>query len=78
MPDLPSIGRWLIIGGLGLAAVGGLIVLASRAGIQLGRLPGDIRIQTGGVTCLVPIATTIVLSIVLTIVLNIILRLLSK
>ena len=70
MPDLPSIGRWLIIGGL--------IVLASRAGIQLGRLPGDIRIQTGGVTCLVPIATTIVLSIVLTIVLNIILRLLSK
>lgn len=78
MPDLTSIGRWLVIGGLTLAAIGGLVILAARVGLPLGRLPGDIRIQTGNVTVFIPLVTMIVLSVVLTIVVNFVLRLLSK
>jgi hypothetical protein len=44
----------------------------------LGRLPGDFRFQTGNITCMIPLATSILLSVVLTILLNVIVRLLNK
>jgi len=74
MPDLSSLSRWLIVIGLGTAAFGGLLWLLGRIGLPLGRLPGDFRFQAGGVTCVFPLATAIVLSLVLTILLNLILR----
>jgi hypothetical protein len=58
--------------------IGGVLFLVERFGIPVGRLPGDIRIQRGNLTCFFPLATTILLSIVLTIVLNLITRLLKK
>lgn len=70
-----SFGRWMILIGLGVAALGVAIVLLSRLGLPLGRLPGDIRLQGQNITCLIPLATSIVLSILLTIALNILLRL---
>jgi hypothetical protein len=66
--------------GIGLVVVGGLVYLFARwgGGTNLFRLPGDIRIQTENVTCLIPLATSIILSIVLTVVLNIIVRLMNR
>jgi hypothetical protein len=78
MNDLTSLARWLVVFGLVLAGVGGLIWLVGRTGLPIGRLPGDIRIQTDSVTCLIPLATSIVLSLVLTLALNLIARILSR
>jgi biotin transporter BioY len=73
-----SLARFLMIAGIIIFLSGGLVYLFSRAGINLFRLPGDIRIQSENVTCLIPIVSSIVLSILLTIILNVILRFLNK
>ncbi|HLB65639.1 MAG TPA: DUF2905 domain-containing protein [Anaerolineales bacterium] len=78
MNDLTALARWLMIFGLVLAGVGGLIWLLGRTGLPIGRLPGDLRIETGSITCLVPLATSIVISVILTIALNLIARLLGR
>ena len=70
--------RILIITGLVLVVIGGIVYLAARTGLPLGRLPGDIRIERDNFTCFFPLATMIVLSFVLTLVLNIIVKLLNK
>jgi hypothetical protein len=75
---MENLARILVILGGILIAVGGLVYLAARLNLPLGRLPGDIRIQTGNVSCMVPLATMILLSILLTIGLNLIIRLLNK
>jgi hypothetical protein len=74
MENLTTLGRWIILGGLGLLVLGGAIWLAGRLGIPLGRLPGDIRIQREGFSCFVPLATSLLLSIILTVLLNLFLR----
>ncbi|WP_026370703.1 DUF2905 family protein [Kallotenue papyrolyticum] len=70
-----EIGRWLIMFGLLLVIVGGLLLLLGRVP-WLGRLPGDLRIERGNLTCFVPLATSLLLSLVLTILLNVLVRLL--
>jgi hypothetical protein len=55
-------GRALVLLGLGIAAIGVLIVL----GVPFGRLPGDIYVRRGSVSFYVPLATSIVLSVLLT------------
>ena len=75
---MESIARYLIIGGVILFLIGGGIYLASKFGIPLGRLPGDIRIEGENGSFYFPITSSIVVSIVLTIVLNVIVRLLRK
>ena len=72
------IARILMFLGLALVVVGGLLYLLARAGLPLGRLPGDIRIQTGSVTIFFPLATMILLSVVLTVILNLAVRFLTK
>ena len=74
MPDLSSIARWIVLAGLSLVAIGGLLWLAGRIGLPLGKLPGDIRIEQGNFSCFIPLATSIILSIALTILLNLIVR----
>jgi hypothetical protein len=73
-----SVARYLIVIGLVFLAIGGLLYLAARAGIHLGRLPGDIRIQNQNFSCVFALGTSILLSIVLTLILNLIVRLLNK
>jgi hypothetical protein len=76
---LESIGGLLVAAGIGLALLGGALLLASRIpGLNLFNLPGDIRVQSGNVSCVFPIVTMIVLSLVLTILLNIIIRLINR
>jgi hypothetical protein len=78
MPDLNAVARWLVLLGLGIAAVGLLVWLIGRSGLPLGRLPGDLRFDWGGATCFVPLASSIVLSLLLTLLINLILRALHK
>jgi hypothetical protein len=77
MNQLESISKLLLIVGGGLVLLGGLLWLISKIPF-LGHLPGDIRIERPGFTCLVPLASSIILSIVLTIILNVILRLINR
>jgi len=72
--ELSDIGRWILLAGLGLAALGGVLMLAERLP-WLGRLPGDVVWQWGDTTVYVPLGTMIVLSLVLTIVVNLVGRL---
>ena len=77
MSGLEPLGKLLVVLGLTLVVLGGLAWLMSKVGF-LGHLPGDIRIQRDGFTCLIPLASSIILSILLTIVLNVIVRLLNR
>ncbi len=77
MNGLEPLSKWLMLTGVVFVAIGGLIWLLSRFDL-LGRLPGDIRIEGQGFTCLFPLASSILLSILLTIVLNVIIRLLNR
>jgi hypothetical protein len=78
--DVQAIGRVLLIIGIVVAIFGGLLMLLGNTPIlkNLGGLPGDIRIERPGFTCIFPLATMLLLSIVLTIVLNIIVRLINR
>ncbi len=75
--NFDELGKWLIIGGLVMAATGVMIWLLGRLPF-FGNLPGDIRIQQGNVSCFVPIVSMIILSVIATIILNIILRIINK
>lgn len=77
MNGLDVMGKWLVILGGGLVLLGGLVWLLSKAPFP-GRLPGDIHIERPGFTCLIPLASSIILSILLTVVLNIVARILGK
>ncbi len=74
---MEDLARMLILFGVLLALVGGVMLLLGRIP-GLGHLPGDISIQTGGLSCFIPIATSIVLSLLLTILLNVVLAILRR
>jgi hypothetical protein len=61
-------GKLLIVVGLGVALLGGLILLGDKLG--LGRLPGDLSWRGKNTVVHFPIVTSIVVSLVLTILLN--------
>ncbi len=71
MTGFESIGRWLVIAGIGLVLLGGLIWLLARVFPNLSQFPGTIRFQGAGVTCVIPLLASIILSILLTILLNV-------
>jgi len=70
---LETTGKLLLIVGGALVLLGGLLWLFSRVPF-LGHLPGDIRIERPGFTCLVPLASSILVSILLTILVNVVIR----
>ena len=59
-----DVGRFLIVGGLALAAIGLAWPYLGRLG--LGRLPGDIVIEREGFHLYIPITTSLLISGVLT------------
>jgi hypothetical protein len=75
---MENIARLLVIGGIILILLGGGVYLASKFGVPLGRLPGDIRLEGENGSFYFPVTTSILLSVILTIVLNLIARLLRK
>ena len=76
MADLSGAGRFLLVTGVVLSAIGALLILAPRVpGLdRLGRLPGDFVVERGPITIFFPIVSSIVISVLLTIVLNLISR----
>ncbi len=78
MPDLSTIGKWLVIAGVALALVGAGLWLVSRTGLPLGRLPGDIRIVRPGFSFYFPLTSSILVSLVLTVLINVIVRLFRR
>jgi hypothetical protein len=62
-----KMGRWLIAMGLGLLVIGLVWPWLSKLG--LGRLPGDLAFERGGVRFYVPIMTCLVISLVLSLLL---------
>ena len=57
-------GKTLVFIGLGIAALGLMIML----GVPIGRLPGDIYVKRGNVSFYFPLATSIIVSIILTLI----------
>jgi hypothetical protein len=75
---MENIARYLMLGGVILFLIGGGIYLASKFGIPLGRLPGDIRIEGENGSFYFPVTSSIVISVVLTIFINIIIHFIRK
>jgi len=80
--DPSTLGRWLVIAGLTIASLGALLFLLGKLPFvdRFGHLPGDIHIedQARGISCTVPIVSSLLVSLLLTVILNIVLRLLRK
>ncbi|MBZ0303615.1 MAG: DUF2905 domain-containing protein [Anaerolineae bacterium] len=75
--DIQLIGRILLIVGILLALAGGLLLVVGRL-VPLGRLPGDLRIDGPGFSCIVPIASMLIISVILTVLLNIVIRIINR
>ncbi len=71
---MEALGRVLMFVGGALLVVGGLVVLSDRLGFPLGRLPGDFVYHRDGLTCIFPLATSLLLSLLLTLALNVLAR----
>lgn len=74
---MEMMGRLLLILGAILIVLGFVVLVLGRVP-WVGRLPGDISIRWGNVSCFFPIVTSIVVSILATVVLNLIVWLLRK
>jgi hypothetical protein len=70
-----EMGRVLVALGVALVVIGGIVMLLGRAGLPLGRLPGDVLYRGKNTTFYFPLATSILISVVLSIVLFLIGRL---
>ena len=68
MDPARELGKWLILGGFILAAIGGLLFIGGRLPLRLGRLPGDIAIEGRRGSFYFPVVTCILLSVVFTLV----------
>jgi hypothetical protein len=71
MDGLEGVGRLLLLGGIILGGLGLILILAPNLPF-IGRLPGDIRIETDDVRIYLPFGTMLVVSLILTVVLNVV------
>lgn len=67
-------GKWLIVIGLVLVALGLLLQFAPWALHWFGRLPGDIRIESDKGRVLIPITSMLIISVLLSLILHFFLR----
>ena len=65
---MTSLGKLIVVAGGVLIVIGIVVMLAGRASLPLGRLPGDITYRGKNTAIFFPITTCIVLSIVLSLV----------
>ena len=77
MEGFESLGKVLVSVGVVLIVLGAILWLLGRF-VNLESLPGTLRIQGSGFTCIVPVLASIVGSVVLTILLNLVVRLFRK
>jgi len=69
---LEPFGKVLIWLGLGLAFIGGLLLLGGRLGF--GRLPGDVIYRRGNLTVYFPVVSMLLISLILSVLLNLLFR----
>jgi hypothetical protein len=72
-----QLGKMLLIVGGAILLIGLAILLLGRTSF-FGRLPGDFSFSSGNFTCVVPLASMIIVSLLLTIILNVVLRLFNR
>ena len=75
---MENTARYLMFAGIALFLIGVGVYLASKFGIPLGRLPGDIRIEGENGSFYFPVTSSILVSVILTILMNIVSRILNK
>ena len=71
---MAELGKMLVGLGLLLLLVGGGLWLASRMGVPLGRMPGDVTYRGKNVQVYFPLGTSILISIVLSVIFYLISR----
>ncbi len=71
---MTELGKALLGIGFLLIFIGGLLVLAGRMGLPLGRLPGDIAYRGKNVSVFIPIGTSILISVILSLLVYLISR----
>ena len=69
---METFARVLLAAAVGLALVGGVLLVLSKLGI--GRLPGDLLVRRGHFTFYAPFGLMLLLSVLLTIFLNLFFR----
>lgn len=74
MPPLFELGKSILAVGLVIVVLGGLLMLAGRFGLPLGRMPGDIAWRGKNVSFFFPLGTCILLSVILSAILYLISR----
>ncbi|HEX6285051.1 MAG TPA: DUF2905 domain-containing protein [Pyrinomonadaceae bacterium] len=68
-----SVGLLVVIGGVLVIVVG--LLIYSGALNWFGRLPGDIRYESGNVRVYIPLVSMLLISVVLTLIFNLVRRL---
>ena len=68
-----GLGTLLIVVGVAIVLIG--VLVSTGALSWFGRLPGDVRFESGSTRVFIPITSMIVASVVLTVVVNLVLRL---
>lgn len=78
--NLETLGRFLLVMGVGVFMLGGILLGFSRVPVlkNLGHLPGDIRIQGEHFACFFPIVSMCLLSIIASVILNVVVRLFTR
>lgn len=66
--------KWFILLGAILLFIGAILQFAPWLLAWFGKLPGDIRVETGSLKLFVPITSMLLVSLVLTLLLNILNR----
>jgi hypothetical protein len=69
-----GLGKALLAAGLLIALIGALLIVASRTGLPLGRLPGDFAYRGKSVSIFIPLGTCVLLSVVLSVLLYVLSR----
>jgi hypothetical protein len=65
---MAELGRIVVVLGIALVVIGGVVILVGRAGLPLGRLPGDFLYRGKNTAFYFPLATSILVSLVLSLV----------
>lgn len=78
--ELSALGRLLLIGGVVIALLGLLLIVIGQTplGRWLTGLPGTLRVDGVGFSCIIPIAASLLLSLALTVILNLVIRWLNR
>jgi hypothetical protein len=64
---MTDLGKILLGVGLLVALIGMLLLIASRTGLPLGRLPGDFAFRGKNVFVFIPLGTCLLLSVILSV-----------